>query len=441
MSNAPPPFTPARSDLRDFGFMPLEVTRFRGSDLVAEAEPEAILAAIMLWTAAWHETPAASLSDSDRLLAKAAGFGRSVDAWLKHKDEALRGFVKCSDGRLYHPVVARLANEAWKGKVKQRHHADLARRRKWNERHPDEPALLMPSFELFASHYPENCPEDKAGMSQGQLPLPADSARTRTGASSIPNDDDNRQGEEETRRAESHKDKAPLSQGQGGNVTRTKGECFSNIGSKGQRKGQGKGQLYRNDDDPLPPDAAPSAGDDGKPQDLFALTNTIANAGGVSIIQPTKITRAVDTVKSWIEAGISVDDTILPTIAKRLLDMRPEETVGSLAFYDAAIRKAHALVKGKAKPRNAEPMKEIGIPDSDDPRVATIRAEMRSVLGDRTYDRWLSPKVTALIVNGTSARLRTTSPFTCDWIASHFGKELERIVLNVTGIDDVTVTL
>jgi hypothetical protein len=61
--------------------MPLDVGRFRRSDLVTQEEPEAIVAAVLLWGAAWHSKPAASLSNDDRTLAQAAGFGRAVAAF------------------------------------------------------------------------------------------------------------------------------------------------------------------------------------------------------------------------------------------------------------------------------------------------------------------------------------------------------------------------
>ena len=110
------PLVPAEVDLRDFAYMPLDVVRLRDSDLAAVSTGEGFRAAVMLWCASWHQQPAASLPDDDRLLARLAGFGRDVGAWEEVSEEALRGFVKCSDGRLYHPVIADKANEAWRAK-------------------------------------------------------------------------------------------------------------------------------------------------------------------------------------------------------------------------------------------------------------------------------------------------------------------------------------
>jgi hypothetical protein len=110
------PLVAAHIDLRDFAFMPLDVVRLRDSDLAAIASGDAFRAAVMLWCAAWHQVPAASLPADDRMLARLGGYGRDIDGWKSVKEEALRGFVECDDGRLYHGVIAEKAREAWEAK-------------------------------------------------------------------------------------------------------------------------------------------------------------------------------------------------------------------------------------------------------------------------------------------------------------------------------------
>lgn len=117
MNSLPPPLVALEVDLRDFGFMPLDVLRLRDSDLAALATGEEFKAAVLLWCVAWHQVPAASLPKDDRLLARFSGAG---PAWKKIREEALRGFVECSDGRYYHAVIAEKANESWRAKVAQR---------------------------------------------------------------------------------------------------------------------------------------------------------------------------------------------------------------------------------------------------------------------------------------------------------------------------------
>lgn len=166
----PPPLVSPETDLRDFRFMPLDVVRFTQSDLVSTADAEAVVAAIRLWAASWHQVPAASLSDDDRTLAQLAGYGRAVSAWLNVKQEALRGFIKCSDGRLYHPVVAEKAREAWLARLRQRHRTHCASIRKQNER--QKTAIPSPTFEEWLEHgRPSLVTRDDSAPSQHLLPI------------------------------------------------------------------------------------------------------------------------------------------------------------------------------------------------------------------------------------------------------------------------------
>ncbi len=112
----PPPPVSAEVDLRNFPYLPLDVVRLRDSNLAALSTGDGFRAAVLLWCASWHQSPAASLPNDDRLLARYAGYGRDVEAWKAVRDEALRGYQLCSDGRLYHPLLAEKANEAWASK-------------------------------------------------------------------------------------------------------------------------------------------------------------------------------------------------------------------------------------------------------------------------------------------------------------------------------------
>ncbi|MBS0533257.1 MAG: DUF1376 domain-containing protein [Proteobacteria bacterium] len=106
------PLTPPNCDLRKFPYMPVDVVRLRDSEAVVVLTPEEFLAAMLLWCAAWHQLPAASLPTDDRVLASLAGYGRDLEAWQKVRQGALRGFILCTDGRLYHPIIAEKAIEA-----------------------------------------------------------------------------------------------------------------------------------------------------------------------------------------------------------------------------------------------------------------------------------------------------------------------------------------
>lgn len=115
----PAPLVPAEVDLRDFDYMPLYGERLFGSDTWAMCDADEKVAALNLWWSSWKEEPAGSLTDNDRVLAKAAGYGVAVKEFQKAKPNAMRGWIKCSDGRLYHPVVASIALEVWKTKKKK----------------------------------------------------------------------------------------------------------------------------------------------------------------------------------------------------------------------------------------------------------------------------------------------------------------------------------
>lgn len=130
----PGPLCPPEVDLRDFEFMPLHVQRLRDSDWVSRAAPEEFRAGVLLWSAAWHQVPAGSLPCDEQALAKLAGYGFAVKSWRSVAAGALHGFVRCADGRMYHPVVVEAARSAWLGKVKRMHATECNRIRAHNAR-------------------------------------------------------------------------------------------------------------------------------------------------------------------------------------------------------------------------------------------------------------------------------------------------------------------
>jgi hypothetical protein len=131
------PLTPAGLDLRDFDWMPLDVMRLRDSDLAVLATGDAFRAAVLLWCAAWHQVPAGSLPADNRLLANLAGYGRDLDGWASVKADAMRGFVECSDGRFYHPIVCEKAIEADDQRNKQRKRTEAATSARRNGKRDD----------------------------------------------------------------------------------------------------------------------------------------------------------------------------------------------------------------------------------------------------------------------------------------------------------------
>lgn len=112
--------TPAGCDLRDFPHTPVFRSRLFGSSFHARANDSEWRAGFTLWLKSWDQVPAGSLPDDDIELCRLAELARDVKLWRKLKEGALRGWVLCDDGRLYHPVVAEGINHAIEAKTKQR---------------------------------------------------------------------------------------------------------------------------------------------------------------------------------------------------------------------------------------------------------------------------------------------------------------------------------
>jgi hypothetical protein len=137
MTELPEPLTPADCDLQDFTFMPVDIIRLFGSRFHAIASDGEWRAGLTLWLKSFHQVPAASIPDDDIELARLAELGRDVKTWRKLREVALYGWVKCADGRLYHPTVAEKALEAWKRKEFYRERSKKANAARWSSDHGD----------------------------------------------------------------------------------------------------------------------------------------------------------------------------------------------------------------------------------------------------------------------------------------------------------------
>lgn len=128
----PAPLTPADCDLNGLEFMPLEVNRVMQSTLFGKSTGDEFKAAFALWCASWYETPAASLPNDEEMLE----FLSKSKAWRKVRTRALQGWFLCSDGRLYHETVAKVAMSAWDRRVEHREVNDSKneRQKRWRER-------------------------------------------------------------------------------------------------------------------------------------------------------------------------------------------------------------------------------------------------------------------------------------------------------------------
>ncbi|PIA74281.1 DUF1376 domain-containing protein [Ectopseudomonas toyotomiensis] len=169
-TDLPAPLVPADVDLRGLPFMPLDVNRLRDSDLAIEASGDEFRAAVLLWCASWNQVPAGSLPDAEQALAAYAGFGRDLKSWKKVRDGALRGFVKCADGRLYHPVVAEKAIDAWAQRVEHRAAKESENKRKEKER--QDRAQMFAALREAGQVLPYNTPTKALREAFAALELP-----------------------------------------------------------------------------------------------------------------------------------------------------------------------------------------------------------------------------------------------------------------------------
>lgn len=158
------PLTPPGCDLRDFAFMPLDAARLLDSDLFALSSGDEFKAAIALWCKAWMQVPCGSLPNDDRVLAHLSGAG---SRWKKVREMALRGFILCDDGRLYHPVVAEKALEAWGKKQSYRERSRKGNAKRWaSQGDGGDDANAIPKG------VPEGVLEPPKGQGQGQGQVP-----------------------------------------------------------------------------------------------------------------------------------------------------------------------------------------------------------------------------------------------------------------------------
>lgn len=103
---------PRDVDVRHFPCMPLNVVALFQSGFFLSADDHVFRAGLTLWGRSWHQVPAASLPDDDRALSRLAGLGGDLRRWRHIRERALHGFIRCNDGRIYHPIIAKYALDA-----------------------------------------------------------------------------------------------------------------------------------------------------------------------------------------------------------------------------------------------------------------------------------------------------------------------------------------
>lgn len=103
--SSPLPDVPYPTATRSAGWrFSLDTTRIRQSDTWTLARPEVRPWLLMLWMVAWEECPCGSLPTDESLIAAKLGIDAALFA--AHRSVLIRGWKRCSDGRLYHDVLS-----------------------------------------------------------------------------------------------------------------------------------------------------------------------------------------------------------------------------------------------------------------------------------------------------------------------------------------------
>jgi hypothetical protein len=165
MTELPPPLVPPDCDLRGYEYMPLFGNKLFGSEFYARANDAEFRAAMRLWWSAWQQCPAGSLPDDDRALALLADHGRNVKSFQKVREVALHGFVKCNDGRLYHPVLCNEALNASEIRKKER-----MRKAAWRERSGGNGSEQAAETNDLNGSVPRDTTRDETGTSASRPP-------------------------------------------------------------------------------------------------------------------------------------------------------------------------------------------------------------------------------------------------------------------------------
>jgi hypothetical protein len=92
--------------------VPVYADRLLESNFFAVATDAEFKAAFCLWLKSWNQKPPGSLPTDDRLLCRLAELSGNLPKWRKVKHIALRHWVECDDGRMYHPVIAEFVIDA-----------------------------------------------------------------------------------------------------------------------------------------------------------------------------------------------------------------------------------------------------------------------------------------------------------------------------------------
>ena len=124
------PLTPPDCDLRDFGYMPLDVRRLLTSDTWLEAADDPKLGHVLICLGGILASSPGGIAAGQRSGARPIRHVRRAE-WGLLRERAMKDWRLCSDGRLYHPVVAEKALEAWLERLAHRQLGAVGNAKRW----------------------------------------------------------------------------------------------------------------------------------------------------------------------------------------------------------------------------------------------------------------------------------------------------------------------
>jgi hypothetical protein len=313
----PEPLTPPDCDLRDFPRMMIDITRIfsSGFNTAASRNPIAWMIGHKLWYRSWHQVPAGSLPDDDEELCHLAELGFDLKTFKKARAVAMRGWVKCADGRIYHPTVCEIALESWIEKLMQRLSSGAGNAKRWGAAF--DPSAIEADIENAVGKLQHLAPNSKAIPKARRRQSQRDAIGNANG---IP---PGQKGDPTGTPKSSHRE------------SRTPGKS-----SQGTGTGTGTGNLIEDDE------RAGAPARDPFPADLISLTAEICRLAGIRHVDPGHVIAHNAMVKGWIDDGLDPDATIGPAIQETLANTT--ERIGSLKFFDHSVRQFQARREARA---------------------------------------------------------------------------------------------
>jgi hypothetical protein len=160
------PLVPADVDIPRLPWVPVYADRLWESTFFAVASDAEFKAAFCLWLKSWTQKPPGSLPTDDRILCRLAELGGNLGKWKKVKRMALRHWIECDDGRLYHPVVAELVIQAANKLNAQKERTSAATANRWKSSNTNERNGLRNGHDLNSTEIPS--PKSPSGT-EGDL--------------------------------------------------------------------------------------------------------------------------------------------------------------------------------------------------------------------------------------------------------------------------------